>query len=285
VARTVTLVFDEGAEVGLGHRRRMQALATALVARGIAVSMSSEGTAHDAGLVVDSYRWRADDRRHFRGDVIAAVDDLQRDIAADLVIDPSPGADPHAHQSARAVLDGPRFALLSPLKAGVTGRQIAPAVDRVLVTTGGGGETGLGDRVVTAVRTALDTRIAVTYAVAPWSKPRTVPGVETVQTEDGLDSLLADSDVVVTGAGVTMLESLRLGRPTIAMVIATNQARAAAGAARSGAVVLTGVLDVGTTVTRLVGCLDERLALGDSAHALVDGRGADRVADAIVQLL
>src|SRR4051812_10776821 len=108
-ARRVTLAFDEGPGVGLGHRRRMEALAAALTARGHACILvplpARELPACDA-VVVDSYLLRADDAPFTGAAVTVAVDDLARDLAVTLVVDPSPGALGAAHRKARRVLAG-----------------------------------------------------------------------------------------------------------------------------------------------------------------------------------
>ena len=119
-----TLAFDEGPGAGLGHRRRMEAVAAELNRRGhecVLVPLSDrELPPSDAGvevLVVDSYRVRADDRRFAGARVVGAVDDLARNLAVDLVVDPSPGAIGSAHRSARRVLAGATYALVPPLDA------------------------------------------------------------------------------------------------------------------------------------------------------------------------
>ena len=109
------LAFDEGPGVGLGHRRRMEALAAELASRAHECTLLPLGSgtpgAHDV-VMVDSYRMRADDGTFARADVVGAVDDLARDLAVDLVVDPSPGTVGAAHRRARRVLAGAAYALV-----------------------------------------------------------------------------------------------------------------------------------------------------------------------------
>ena len=65
-------------------------------------------------MLVDSYRVRADDRSRVRADLVIAIDDLERDLAVDLVIDPDPGADARVHSTAAAVVAGAPYALVDP---------------------------------------------------------------------------------------------------------------------------------------------------------------------------
>src|SRR5439155_457695 len=63
-------------------------------------------------LVIDSYRYRADDRQLYEGRLVAGVDDICRDLAVSVVVDPCPGATAAAHHAAGRVLAGSSFALL-----------------------------------------------------------------------------------------------------------------------------------------------------------------------------
>src|SRR5438552_918394 len=98
------LVYDDGPDAGFGHRHRMDALADALVRRGFSATMQPVGTAVRAGvLVCDSNMTRADDLTLYRADRVIAVDDLDRDLSVDLVVDPSPGARPEVHRHSRCI--------------------------------------------------------------------------------------------------------------------------------------------------------------------------------------
>lgn len=105
-----------------------------------------------------------------------------------------------------------------------------------------------------------------------------------VRTETGLGPALADADLVLTAAGVTLLESLALGRPTVAVILAENQRRAAGGAAAADAAIVGVEAKAAGLAAELAGDLERRRSLSAAARNLVDGRGAGRVAEAIVDL-
>ena len=63
-------------------------------------------------LVVDSYKHRADDRKRFDAPIVVAVDDLQRNLAVTIVVDPTPGAAMEDHDAASQPLVGPQYALV-----------------------------------------------------------------------------------------------------------------------------------------------------------------------------
>lgn len=273
------LVFDEGPGAGLGHRRRMEALALALHGRGWECRLAAlrDGVATRADvLVVDSYRVRADDLRSAAGTVVA-VDDLRRDLAVDVVVDPSPGADASAHRRAGRVLAGAPYALVSVPEPRAP---VVPAdgpVARVLVTTGAADADGVGARVAAAVHGAL-AGVDVRLVVGPWGAPEVPDGVTDVVAPPTLAEQLAAAPVVVTAGGVSMLEACLLGRAVVAMCVAENQRTAVEALARAQAVVPATPGTAAGHVAALAADSDARRALAKHAQAAIDGRGPQRVA-------
>ena len=279
------LVHDDGPEAGMGHRRRMQALSGALRSLGFDATLGDARRGARAHLVVvDSYSYRADDRELFQGGVVAAVDDLRRDLAVDVVIDPSPGATAAPHQRAGRVLAGHLYAMVDPRLAEVANRPVADRVARILVTTGAADVTGQGASV--AGRLAkLVPDASVRLVIGPWGSTVVPAGVTAVAGADGLQAELAGSDMVVTAGGVAMLESLALGRPTVVVVTAPNQRRAADGVAAAGAAIVASIDDAPRKAALLAGDVDQRRRLSHEGPACVDGLGSRRVAEALADAL
>lgn len=286
----VDLVFDEGPSVGLGHRRRMEALGTVLAGRGAEVRHRTTGASSPDPpaevTVVDSYQRRADDGSFGAGRV-AALDDLGRDLAVDLVVRPCPAVGESIVERATRVLTGFEFALLGPIVE--SGPAPAPATTTpvVLVTLGGSDLDGQGASVAAAIARALPST-QVRHAPGPWSQRSTDPSVVTVEAPGGLGHELAAAQVVVTAGGVTMLESLAMGRPTVVVVTADNQVAQAVAVRRAGA---ARVLDRAATTGAVVDAVQTLLsdgarsaALAARGRSLIDGRGADRVAEAVLEL-
>ena len=282
--KDVVLLYDEGPSVGLGHRRRIAALARAFRNAGIGTTESAltHPTSGEC-VVVDSYLHRADDRAWVEGDVIIAVDDIDRDLAVDLVVDPSPGASGAAHIAARSVLAGARYALIGPNLPDIALRPIVNDVARVLVTLGGSDYGSLGGAIATAVASLLPD-VEVLLAVGPWSATPVDELVRTVHVDDGLGPWLADADIVVTAGGVTLLEALCLGRPTIVVQIADNQRQAATSAASAGAALMVDLApaNVADAVQRLAHDPQQRRQLASSAARMVDRDGPKRVVEAVL---
>jgi spore coat polysaccharide biosynthesis predicted glycosyltransferase SpsG len=211
---------------------------------------------------------------------VIAIDDLERDLAVDLVIDPDPGADARVHSTAAAVVAGAPYALVDPGLRALTPAPVRETVRRVLVTTGGADAEGLGARVAGAVADVLPG-VQVRQVVGPWGCGSDDDRVEAVHAPEGLGPELAAADLVVTAGGVTMLEACCLGRPVVAFSIAPGQSRALAGAAQVGAVLAVDVASAAEVAARLAGDVDARRRLASSARVLVDGQGSARVAAVI----
>ena len=157
-------------------------------------------------------------------------------------------------------------------------------VHRVLVTLGASPAAGWAPELASEIA-ARQPAVEVQVAIGPWADVPVIDHVEIVDAPDGLAEVLAAADLVVTGGGVTMLEACVLGRPTIVLPIAPNQQRAVDALGGLGAVVVAGAETVVDAVGRLIDDDAERAALGSRARAAIDGRGAERAAAAIVELL
>ncbi len=287
MTREMLLTFDEGPGVGLGHRRRVEALAAVLTARGHDCQMFSLpkfGLMRSEVVVVDSYRVRADDNDRFRADVVVAIEDLARDLDVDIVIDPSPGADGAVHELASRVLAGAAYALVPDAEPRVPPARVDGPVERVLVTTGAADDRGIGAEVAAAVHASAPA-IEVRLVVGPWGSDSVPAGVVAVHAPDGLTDELAAAGIVVTAGGVTMLEACRLARPVIALELALNQRRAVSGLANAGAVVRATAATAATAITDLIEDGGRRLTLSTAAGSAIDGKGAARIADAIEQIV
>jgi len=278
----IVLAFDEGPGIGLGHRRRIEGLAHELDVVGFDVELHVFGPDAVVGdiVLVDSYRVRADDRSRVRGELVIAIDDIERDLAVDFVIDPDPGADARVHSTAAAVVAGAPYALVDPALRNLPCLPVKEVVQLVLVTTGGSDTDGYGTRVANALADSLPG-VRIRQVVGPWGLGSSDTRIETVHAPDGLGPEIAAADMVVTAGGVTMLEACCLGRPVVAFSIAQGQGRALAGAAHVGAVVAVDVGSAAEVATRLARDVNARSRLSTSARILVDGQGSARVAAVI----
>ncbi len=281
----VILVCDEGPAVGLGHRRRCEAIASALREYGFesAIVASTRGVVAAPVIIVDSYRVRADDRSRFVPDVVVAIDDLGRDLAVDLVVLPAPGASGSSYRNARDVLAGAAYSLVN-LAAPARERTIGDGRLRVLVTMGASDSAGIGQRIASEIAAAAP-RLLTQLVLGPWGDTATPSGVVRIDGSRGIEDALSTADVVVTAGGVTLLESLALGRPTIVVETAANQRSNISSVIAAGAAMHCDVGSAALGAIALVGDSSARNSLALRGPQLIDGRGASRVAQAIAALV
>jgi spore coat polysaccharide biosynthesis predicted glycosyltransferase SpsG len=114
------------------------------------------------------------------------------------------------------------------------------------------------------------------------------PGV--VRDPADLPARLARADLVVSGAGTMKFEVACIGRPAILLAVADDQLKAGPPFASTGAAAFLGdgrtvePASVVAAVRTLLGDRDRRTVMGETAATVVDGRGAERLAAAILAL-
>ena len=158
----------------------------------------------------------------------------------------------------------------------------------VLVSLGAADRSGLGAEIAERIADRYDGA-RVIHVPGPWSVPTSHPRVAVESDVTDLGPHLDAATVVVSAGGVTMLESLLRGRPTVVVPTAANQSTAVESVrAADAAVVLSGADRAGDAADAVIDLLAEparRTELGRRAAGLIDGRGADRVAEAVLELL
>jgi UDP-2,4-diacetamido-2,4,6-trideoxy-beta-L-altropyranose hydrolase len=257
-----------------------------------------------AALVVDSYAvapasfsaWRR------RVGALVAVDDLaDRDLDVDMVVNGSPYAAQLRYRTAAGaqLLLGPRYALLRPHFRDLPAHHAAASVARVLVTLGGADPQSSTPAVVEAVQRALP-EAALDVVVGPLFGPmpdldRQAAGdrarLRIHRDLDDLSALMSSVELAVSGGGQTLYELAATGVPTVALCLADNQEPNIAALAGVSLLSAGRLAESAADRFRSVeeGCrqlaadpaLRERMS--DAGRSLIDGRGAARVADAILR--
>ncbi|HLM27100.1 MAG TPA: hypothetical protein VK304_09045 [Thermoleophilaceae bacterium] len=263
---------DAAGHVGMGHLARCTAVASALAERGAQVRCLGFGAERpreidgvawepiaepvSAGglLLLDSY---SDRRDEFAAQAVF-VDEEEPPPGAQLVIGPR-GLAP------------PRYACLRRAYWTPPVREAGQEVRRVLVSTGAATAAGPLAREVAAALPTAEVRM---------TGSEDAPGVTAIGTPETLREELEACDLAVTGAGQTMLEALATERPVVAVVTAPNQRGQAE--ALSGAALVTD--DGPAAAAALARDRERRRDLASQGRATVDGQGAHRVAEALLEL-
>ncbi len=322
----VLFVCAAGPRIGGGHVMRSLTLARALAERGAACAFQADQdvarllaafapdmatSLDDRGfdaVVFDHYGLAAPDHRAIARDRPSlAIDDLaDRPLAADLVLDSGPAraAADYAGlvpEETRLLL-GPRFAPVRPAFAALRETALArrserPPVRRVLVSLGLTDVGGITGKVVARLlplvgETALDVVLGGGAPSLPALRERARhdPRIRLhIDTQD-MARLTLEADLAVGAGGSTTWERCVLALPALTLVLAANQAPAAAALAAAGA---TPCLDVeapdfeaafDAAITALLTDPDRRATLSTASAAVCDGLGAPRVAEAFLEV-
>jgi spore coat polysaccharide biosynthesis predicted glycosyltransferase SpsG len=215
-------------------------------------------------------------------------------LASDLAVDGSLGTR-RTSWPARAVLQGPAFAVIG---LGAIRRASAVRTShrlRVVVSLGGGRHPRHVVAITRALRMALPDATLVVPAGLHGEAVRQagVTGLHLVDAPDGLGPVLAGADLAVLGGGVSLYEAAALGIPTVTVPVVPAQEPTVRAFVRRGLAVTVprprDVVHLGQLVARRVRLLAQDAQalrrMRARGPAIIDGRGAERVAQAFRQLV
>jgi UDP-2,4-diacetamido-2,4,6-trideoxy-beta-L-altropyranose hydrolase len=219
--------------------------------------------------------------------------------AADVVLNQNVFATSEMYQSRRAgtrLLLGPAYALLRQEFASARRAETMPAeADRLLVTLGGADPYNVTDRVLDGLALVSGADLRIRVVVGP-SNPHRLrlashatidPRVVILPPVDRIVHLMAWADMAITGGGITVYELCCMGVPTLVVPIVSSQREFASALDRDGICVDLGKhesLDPASLADAIGGLrLDaaRRTAMSRRALERVDGRGSERVLDAL----
>ena len=253
-------------------------------------------------LVLDHYAFDARWHQavtHALGVRLLVIDDTgDRPLAADALLDHNWHAD-HETKYAGCVrkptrwLCGPRFALLSSAYRDAPRYQPQADVRSIGIFMDGTDPGGISAQVLAACReagfagdieiasTSSNSNLALLQAACAASLPTRI----TLDAPD-LAAFFVRHDLQIGAGGGATWERCRLGAPTIALALADNQtavvpALAQLGAVRGASLPGTALMDappLAKVVIELLNDSPARSRLAERAAALVDSRGAQRVA-------
>jgi UDP-2,4-diacetamido-2,4,6-trideoxy-beta-L-altropyranose hydrolase len=249
-------------------------------------------------VVVDDYEITEPDFSRLRSQhPLAVIDDLaDRRLDADVVLNANANAS-SLHYRAPSdclMLLGPRYALLRPGFRGLPRRKAIDEVRRVLVTMGGADPARRTVDVTRRLISGLyDTRFDVVLGPL-YGDPSDLAAVirsggrgSEVQLHlapDDLAPLMAEADLAVSAGGQTTYELAAAGVPAVAMCVAENQRGNLAALSQVPTLLTATSEELMPAVMRLVGDVPLRQKMCDAAQALVDGQGAVRAAQALIEL-
>lgn len=307
------VLHERDISVAFACRPGSTSIAPALARSGIPVTEARSAADFDFpaawngkadAIFVDLYTSTAGDETRMRAhaDIIAVIEDLpDRPHDCDILVDPLPGGSPMAY-SGRVpgrchVMAGGGFALVRPefaarRSATLERRRADTPVRRILVSMGLTDLGGISDRVTRLVLDAMpDANVEVVLGPGAASREPLEsladrePRLQVLIDIDDMAARMSRADLAIGAGGGTSLERCALGLPSIAVILADNQREATALLHRDGALLaIDGPERIEAELPGLLRRLTPRACtdMALRAASVCDGRGAERVADALL---
>ena len=257
-------------------------------------------------LVLDGYHFDSLQQQALRlpGHPLLVIDDNAHLEAyhADIVLNQNIGSDQlnYPCEADTTLLLGPSYALLrSEFQTWRRRFRCNRAIgQKILVTLGGSDPDNFTLRVIEAVslldRPGIEVRVVVGpanshLAALENAVQNAAVRVELLHAVSDMASLMAWADIAVSAGGTTCWELACLGLPALVVILADNQKRSAEELHAAGIVQNLGWHD-GVSAQRLATALESlvytsfrRLSMSEKGRWFVDGRGAERVVDALLE--
>lgn len=255
--------------------------------------------------IIDHYQigaaWHREARRWSRA--LMAIDDLAATpLDVDLLMNQNLGEREATYDGLLPEtcvrLLGPRYALLRPQFRAALGQypRVRTNVERVLIFLSGADEpdaTSMAARAVERLGIASDVVVGAFYPhldrLRAWA--RGARGVILHQNVADMAELMLAADLAIGAPSSASWERCCVGLPTLLVTLADNQIRAGEALVRAGAAVSAG-WHSDVNEARLAFCIagladdsDRLAAMSRAAAAITDGRGVERVSDALDELV
>ena len=185
-----------------------------------------------------------------------------------------------------------------PLRPSFAGRdyQVREQVQELLVTTGGGDQENIAGKLLEVLE---DTTYIIHVVSGPYNPHRTWldhyaqehPRVVVHRQVTEMAELMLQCDLAVTAGGTTIYELCALGVPFVCFSYAENQEALVDYAGRQGIGLDAGkyhhdpagtLKNIGRLARQAAADVQQRREMSRRAAELVDGRGADRLAEALL---
>jgi spore coat polysaccharide biosynthesis predicted glycosyltransferase SpsG len=192
---------------------------------------------------------------------------------------------------------GPRHALLRPEFAAQRGLLTLRSgeINRILICFGGSDPTNETAKALEAITSLATLRLAVDVVIGPTNPHaasvdalcQRMANVALHRGANNVAELMRQADLSIGAGGVMSWERCCLGLPTAAIGIAENQADVLTALAAAGAIMHIGAAasvtaeGIAQALHSLLGNPGQMRLMSETALALVDGDGAERVRNTI----
>ena len=264
------------------------------------------GRLHYDAVVIDHPGLSQDDHIDIAGDRPSIVldDHADRVIGGRIVVNPSLICAADTYQGLMVdeaeLLSGPSFALVSPQARNAEG---APQIDRgtmshVLLSLQGLTSTDLVMRIVDSLRPKLGEAVLDILLPKHFETLRSLTKIASRDTRmvlhgqpEAWPSVVLRADIAISAVGAGFWELCARGLPIVAVSVSPSDHATTAHLTDLEAAVVLEASDQGfedrleRTLVRLVADPNLRRKLSSNSAALIDGSGADRIAQKLIGLL
>ena len=254
------------------------------------------------GVIIDSYKIRDLSCIQRSAAFTAVIDDLaDRLLPVDMIINGSVNASelPYQVSPGTRLLLGANYILLREEFSGEVHHRISERVGRVMITVGGTDSEALTAKLVTWSRNALPT-VSLDVVIGPFFNEDAERDIKRLAQDDpmviphvdppNIRELMLKCDMAITGGGQTTYELAATGTPAVSIRLADNQSGNLQGLSAKGVLEWAGDMHDGDLEGRVIRVLrnlaehaDKRAKMSQAGRALVDGKGAARVAQAVLE--
>lgn len=278
----VVMRYGESTEIGSGHRRRIEAIADEVQHLDVKILTWGDKIVDDYSSVVvndtlDTTEWTMFNLKRAGASVIT-LEDLGPGIRhADIVINA-------LYDKSHA-----RYAVLRPEFRSLPAFEIKDRIENILVTFGGTDPSSYTEKVLEFFRghgSRTDPQVRV---VTPPGRhiPEYSGNKVTTVTDPNMAEEMRRADLVVTSAGRTIFEAGAVGVPVLCAAHNLREARHAHLGPASGNIFMGIGLDTEVLGRNIRLLQDRRLRaeMSEAGRQLTDGRGAERIARIVEDLL
>jgi len=253
-------------------------------------------------IVLDGYRFEPDYQETLHrlpGARLLVVDDMAHwpTYHADVILNQNLGAADLRYfaPGQSRLLMGTQYALLRRefMSWPKRKRVFSEAASKLLITLGGSGSLVKTSKMMEALDDVevddLEARIVVWSGLSAeaLTTPRSRKWLRVMGEVSNMPELMAWADVAVIAGGSTCLEATFMGLPSLVTVLGDNQWANAEGMAKGGVAVNLGRLveasptQIAQALKALLCDAEARRSMSAQGQLLVDGRGVDRVLEAL----
>ncbi len=280
------LIFTEyGAQIGLGHLRRCEALKEKLAEAGFSVEIrantdprSCDLAGVDLGVIdsyllpLESYEWLAR-----RAKVALFFDDtLRLDYPSGIVLNGAIGAEnlPYTPKKGRILWLGARYILIANTFCSPLSRAIPALPKRLLITLGGS-------------KKAQELQESLTQAICAHYKELEILQIDPTLDAQGISEVMRRADMALSASGGTLNELAACAVPTIALLLAENQRTLRLGYLEKEAVISADSSDYASifSALELLHSPNERARLSKNMQKIIKEVSWKRHCEMILELL